>query len=418
LKYILSCLILFCNYLLIAQTYQASTEIIRDKWGVPHIYAPTDKGVAFGLAWAHAEDDFETIQLPLLSVKGMLGQHLGMEGATVDYVAGLLRLSDIVDKHYESLSKEYLDMLQGYVDGINSYAETYPKEVLVRHSFPITTKDVLKAYVLSLSILSKADEVIKKLVSNDTVFTKNPGSDPTSKGSNAIAISNRITESGETFLAVNSHQPYEGPQAWYEAHLVSEEGWNSLGGLFPGGATIFHGVNPYLGWAHTVNYPDLVDVFKLEEDENKKGLYVIDGQSFELESRKIALKVKTFLGFNLKIKKKAYWSVYGPVIKNKNGYYAFDLGALHDIRAPQQWYEMNKATSWEEFYDAISKVSIPCFNIVYADREGNIFHVGNGKIPVRNESFNWRGILPFLDRPKIQVAPMREPQLRVCPETS
>ena len=101
----------FLLFLFLALTSQISAqwrpdqiEIIRDHWGVPHIYAPTDAQVSYGLAWAHAEDDFETIQSTLLAAKSMLGLHLGKEGAVVDYVVHLLRAKEIVEKNLPKVS--------------------------------------------------------------------------------------------------------------------------------------------------------------------------------------------------------------------------------------------------------------------------------------------------------------------------
>jgi len=243
----------------------------------------------------------------------------------------------------------------------------------------------LSAYVLSLAVISGADGVIQDLFSGRVPSI--PAME--GKGSNAFAISCKRTTNGKTFLNVNSHQPLEGPVSWYEAHLVSEEGWNALGGLFPGGATIFHGTNEHLGWAHTVNYPDKIDVFELEINPTNENQYKLDGEWFDLEVREVPLKVKLFFGLKLGVKRKAYWSKYGPVVKNDKGVYAFHLGALDDLRGPEQWYRMNKARNWQEFKTALEMVAIPGFNIIYADREDNIYYVSNAKIPLRDPSYDW-----------------------------
>ena len=123
-----------------AQWRPDQIEIIRDHWGVPHIYAPTDAQVSYGLAWAHAEDDFETIQFVLLAAKSMLGLHLGKEGALLDYVVHLLRAKDIVEKNLHKVSPKFLKLVKGYLAGINAYAAEYPKEVFVKKPFPLLFK--------------------------------------------------------------------------------------------------------------------------------------------------------------------------------------------------------------------------------------------------------------------------------------
>ena len=119
-------------------------DIVRDRWGVPHIFSKTDAGVAYGLAWAHAEDDFKTIQQGFLAGKAMLGLYSGKQGATIDYVIQFLQCRKIVDERYElDISPAYKTILESYTAGINAYAKAHPNEVLVKKCFPVTPKDML-----------------------------------------------------------------------------------------------------------------------------------------------------------------------------------------------------------------------------------------------------------------------------------
>ncbi|MFY0685828.1 MAG: penicillin acylase family protein [Cyclobacteriaceae bacterium] len=380
------------------QVQPDKVEIIRDQWGVPHIHAPTDAGATYGLAWAHAEDDFETIQLPLLAAKGLMGTHLGKEGAPIDYIVQLLRLDELARTEYQSLSPAFREVLHAYVDATNQFALHHPERVLLKGVFPIDQYDVLKAYGLSLAVISGADGIIKDIF--EGAIDPAPSS---FMGSNAIALSPRKTGTDETFLVVNSHQPLEGPVAWYEAHMVSDEGLNMLGGLFPGGPVIFHGTNEHLGWAHTVNYPDKIDVYQLKINPKSKNEYWLDGKWQSLESKKVKLKVK--LGpLKIGVKKEVIWSAFGPALRNDKGVFAFNLGVLTDLKAIQQWYEMNKANSLEAFLKALERVSIPGFNIIYADKASNILHVGNAKIPVRVAGYDWDKTLPGVDSKLVHAA--------------
>ena len=131
------------------------------------------------------------------------------------------------------------------------------------------------------------------------------------------------TIDGSAFLAVNSHQPLEGPVAWYEAHLHSEEGWNMLGGLFPGGCVVFHGTNENLGWAHTVNHQDKIDVYALTMKGKSGRKYLFDGQWLKLDKKKVKLRVK--MGFlNLALSKKAFNSVTDLLSVRKTGLFQFE----------------------------------------------------------------------------------------------
>ena len=389
MRYLIICLAAALVQNLAAQFSPNEIEIIRDEWGVPHIYAPTDEQVSYGLAWAHSEDDFETIQGIMLAAKQMLGRYQGKDGAPIDYVVGLLRCEDIVNEHIDKVDPKFMKLVEGYAAGLNAYAKDHPDEVLVKKAFPVSVMDIFKAYVLQLAVQDGADNLIRNLFDGevDTLDTD-------IKGSNAFAISRNKTTSDEVFLAINSHQPLEGPAAWYEAHLVSDEGWNMLGGLFPGGPVIFHGTNEHLGWAHTVNYFDKRDVYQLEMHPEKKDLYRVDDEWLELEKRKVKLKVRIFLGLKITVKRDAYYSKYGPVVKNDKGAFAFHMGVFDEIRAIEQWYKMNKSQNLTEFKEALAMTAIPSFNIVYADRYDSLFYVGNGHIPYRNPNYDWSTTLP------------------------
>ena len=125
----------------VAQIDPGKIDIVRDKYGVPHIYGKTDPEVSYGLAWAHAEDDFETIQQTLLAGKAMLALYKGKQGATIDYIIHLLRIPELVAEKYDSdLSPDFKKLVEGYCAGINAYAAKHPDEVLVKKLFLLHLK--------------------------------------------------------------------------------------------------------------------------------------------------------------------------------------------------------------------------------------------------------------------------------------
>lgn len=372
-----------------AQINTANITIARDSFGVPHVFAKTDAEAAYGLAWAHSEDDFKTIQLVALSGKGMLGKALGKEGAKADYVVQLLHCREIVEEKFNTLTPSFLALINGYIQGLNDYAAKHRKEVMVKNAFPIMVKEYLTATTFSICMVMGVDEALSNVYA-EKVQTL-PGFE--SGGSNAIAISPEKTTTGEAFLAINAHQPLEGPTAFYEAHIASEEGLDILGGLFPGAPCVLHGVNENLGWAHTVNYQDKIDVYQLQMNPENKNQYMFDGKWADLEKKKVKLKVK---GVPVTVKRDAYWSKYGATIKTGKGVFAIRFAGNMDITALEQWYEMDKAKNFTQFRTALERTGIPMFNIMYADRFDTIFYVSNGKMPVRNASseYNWRSTLP------------------------
>src|SRR5690349_16724116 len=302
-------------------------DIVRDEYGVPHIFARRDREVAYGLAWAHAEDDFAALQKAVLASKSMLGQYSGKEGATIDYVVHFLRLRDVVKRRYENdISPDFKSVLQGYCDGLNAYAESHPREVFVKKAFPSTPQDLLVYSLLQLTLGVGLEDAFKQINKGTASMIQwEPA------GSNAFAFNSKLTADGNVYLTINTHHPLEGQVAWYEAHLSSEEGWNILGALFPGSPVIFTGFNENLGWTHTVNHPDRLDIYRLQTNPQNALQYKVDNKWLTLEERTIKLKVKV-AAVNLLVKKKAYWSIYGPTVITGQGVFAMRTGALQDIR--------------------------------------------------------------------------------------
>ena len=332
-------LVLFLFFLSLAnsQINPKNIEIVRDIYGVPHIYAKTDAEVAYGLAWVNAEDDFKTIQEAYLAGNAMLSNYIGLKGAPADFISQLIGSSKLIDEKIDQISKDYMEVVKGYSQGLNAYAKENPDKVLFKKLFPITPKKMLMYSQLQLFISNEGAYWAGKILNNDT---QDDFLDQNLTGSNVIAMNRNKTMSGETFLAINTHQPLEGPTSWYEVHLNSEEGTNIIGTMYPGTPNVLIGVNENLGWSHTVNYPDKTDVFKLRMKNRRK--YIVDNKEYNLEKHKAKISLKV-LGIPIKINRKYYKSIYGPTLKNKSGYYSIRTPTLFNIRALEQWWKMGKA---------------------------------------------------------------------------
>ncbi|MFQ5627485.1 MAG: acylase, partial [bacterium] len=228
----------------------------------------------------------------------------------------------------------------------------------------------------------------------DCSFFSKTGNFRITHGSNTFAIAPSRSADGKTRLAINSHQPWEGPAAWYEAHLKSEEGWDMVGGLFPGSPVILHGHNRHLGWAHTVNRPDLIDVYVLEINPDNPEQYKFDGEWQELDIRETPIRVKLFGPFYWTVKREVLWSIHGPVVRQPHGTYAIRIAGYGRIRQIEQWYRMNKAQNFSEWQEAMRIGAMPMFNTGYADKDGNIFYIYNGLLPKRAEGYDWSKYLP------------------------
>lgn len=374
-----------------AQKYDA--RILRDTYGVPHVFGRTDADAAYALAYAHAEDDFLTIQQIILAARGQLGLAYGLDGAPNDYMVQLLKIWSNIEAKYETdLSPEVRAISAAYADGLNVYAALHPEEVLVPGIFPLTGKDTVAASVHKSPLFFGLERTLGQLFSKEPELKPTPTAVP--YNSNAFAIAPSRTADGQTFLNVNSHQPWTGPVAWYEAHIHSDQGWDAAGALFPATPLIIHGHNRNLGWAFTVNEPDLVDVYRLEINPANRNQYCFDGQWRDLEITQATLRVKLIGNLVIPVTREVLWSVYGPAIRNGDAVYAVRYAGIGTIGIWEQLYRMNKAADFSEWQSAMRLGQLPLFNTVYADREGNIYYLYNGLLPVRAEGYDWSAYLP------------------------
>lgn len=401
LKHILSLFLIGTGFFAYSQNKEfkgnpANIEIVRDSFGVPHIFAPTDAEVAYGLAWATAEDDIENSQFIILALRSMLGRHLGVEGAKIDYAVQFLGVNEYVEEHYEEeIPEDFKRVLEGYAAGANAYFEKHPDLVHVKQALPVRAQDLAGGYMLAMALMGGVDGTINSIL-NGNIVNDVPDDLRDGIGSNAFAFNSPATEHGNSFLAVNAHQPIEGLLSWYEAHVCSEEGWNIVGGLFHGATTIFLGTNEHLGWAHTTGQLDEKDVFKLTMHPKKKKYYKFDDKWLKLETHRAKFKVA--LGkkkrFKLPISKKYWKSVYGPTLVTDHGVYALRMPALMDLKPSLQWFRMNKAKNFAEFKKALEIQGLSRQNITYADKNDTIFFISNGLIPKRADGYNWLKVVP------------------------
>lgn len=404
-----------------AKTYDV--KILRDTWGVPHVYGKTDADVAYGLAYAHCEDDFKTIEDTMIATRSLGGSVNGPDAAAIDFIVHLLGVWDDVNAKYETdLSPEVRALCEAYAAGVNLYAEEHPELLQLPDIYPVTGKDIVAGFVFKAPFFYGLDGQVLQLFGNErrsAVATKQAAADihedgldlsyktafantrdfltkQLPYGSNTFSVSPKRSADGSTFLNVNSHQPYEGPVAWYEAHLHSEEGWNMVGGLFPGMPVIGHGHNPDLGWAMTVNSPDLVDIYVLEINPDNPDQYKYDGEWLDFEIKTVTLQVKINPDSDLKmnVRREVIRSVHGPVLRQDHGTYAIRYAGMGNIQQVEQWYRMNKSTNRDEFMAAMKIQGIASLNVGYADKSGNIMYIYNARLPMRKPGYNYELYLP------------------------
>ena len=381
--------------ILIAQAAHYHARIQRDHYGVPHISGPTDSDVAFGLAFAHCEDDFATIQGAALTARGQLAGVEGAKGAVTDYLVRLLKVHETVASQYDTaLPADDRAVLKAYADGVNYYAALYPEKV-EPGLLPMTGQDVAAGFVFRTPFFYGIDHVFGKIMAPAPKASRVAmigSSLPV--GSNGIAVAASKSADGATRLLVNSHQPYVGPVAWYEAVLDSGEGWHVAGGFFPGSPFMLHGHNAHLGWANTVNEPNLSTVYQLDLNPANPDQYRLDGEWKNFEKGDAAIRVKIWGPLIWTVHRPLLWSVQGPVFKTDHGVFAVRYAGMGEVRQTLQYYRLNKAANRDEWLAAMRLQALPSINYIYADEKGNIGYVYNGLFPVRAEGRDWRLVQP------------------------
>jgi acyl-homoserine-lactone acylase len=383
-----------------------AAEIVRDKWGVPHISGVRDADASFGLAYAHAHDDFETIQETVAATRGVLAHYRGSSAAPTDYLVSLFDVWGTLERDYKKkVPTDVKEIAEAYAAGLNLYASKHAESVWPGLA-PFYAEDVIAGFVFKTPFFYGLDKTLLALFENrrGLELALEPSSlgqawrvrkrSGAELGSNAIAVSAERSGDNTTRLLINSHQPMVGPVAWYEAHIKSEQGLDIMGGVFPGTPLILHGFNKHLGWANTVNQPDLADTYLLSINPENEQQYRLDDEWLDFENQEVVITVKLFGPFAFKAKRSVLRSKHGPVIASGDDMFALRYAGMGEIRQLEQYYRLNQSTDRASFFAALKINALPSINYIYADKNSNIAFVHNAQYPNRDDRWNWEKDLP------------------------
>ena len=367
-----------------SKTAPTSTEILWDRYGVPHIFARNEEELfyAFGRAQARAHGN---LLLRLYGeARARAAEYWGEEHLESDRWLRTMGIPERARQWYERQTPAFRSYLDAFAQGINDYASENtaaidPNRLVV---LPVHATDVLAHLqrMIHFTFVSRQQAVAAAAERRD------------SSGSNAWAIAPSRSASGHAMLLANPHLPWAGRFRFFEAHLQTK-GVNIYGANLVGAPVLGTAFNEHLGWTHTVNTLDGQDLYELKV---KAGGYRWNGRTLPFDQREEILKIKQPDGGwkeeNLIVKR----SIHGPVVDESEGRaLAVRVVGLDQPGALEQWWNMGRARTIEEFEDALRELQIPTFTIVYADRDGHVMHLFNGRVPVRPRGdWDWSRIVP------------------------
>ena len=365
--------------------------IIRDIYGVPHIYGKTDADAVFGLLYSQCEENFERIERNYLE---MLGRRSEMEGEKTLYDDLLMRLiadSNDAKKDFQKSPQWLKKLLIAHADAINFYLFKHPevKPVVLIKFEPwfhlMYTDGSVHATSTGGASVDELKRFYENPVSNTTaavVFN----SDIEDRGSNGFAIAPNKSASKNAMLYINPHVPFYFRN---EAQMVSEEGLNAYGASTWGQLFVYQGFNEHCGWMHTSGYTDVADLY--EEKVSKTAT----GWSYEYEKKQRPVKTKSITiqyvkdGVLMNKTFTGYFTHHGPVLAKRNNKWISLKEYNRSMRALIQSWTTTKANNLAEYTKAMEGLSNTTNNTVYADDHGNIAYWHGNFVPKRDTSYNW-----------------------------
>jgi acyl-homoserine-lactone acylase len=364
--------------------------IIRDNYGIPHIYGKTDADAVFGLLYAQCEDDFKRVEMNYIEKLGRMAEVKGEAFLYDD-----LRIRMIIDagdakRDYEKAPIWMKKLCHAFADGINYYLYKHPEvkpALLTKFEpwYPYLWTDGSIGAIITAG-LTVTD--LKNLYTGEepVAANKEPDAEENPTGSNGFAFSPKITENGNAILYINPHVTfYFRP----EVHMSSEEGLNVYGAVTWGQFFIYQGFNERCGWMHTSSAVDATDSYIEKISKSGNGwAYEYNGKQRKVIEEKIVLKYKN--GTSLETKTiNALFTHHGPVMAKQNDQWLSVRADNRIANGLMQCWLRNKANSFVDFKKTLDLKGNISNNTVYADAEGNIAYWHGNRIPKRDTQYNW-----------------------------
>lgn len=407
-----------------------TAEILWDRWGVPHIFAPSDEAAFRALGWAQMKAHGDLLARLYGLARGRGAEYFGERYLESDKLIRRMGIPGRAVEWAQAQEPAMQTNLRAFVAGLNAYAAAHPEALApeVRAVLPFTLEDVFchiqRVYLVYLTTLGQrpAGEPYNDLIPTTTLLPDAPQMGTGVAGSNAWALSGARSASGQPILLANPHLYWGDFHTFFEAQLkVARSGLSLYGVAQVGWPVLRYGFNEAHGWAHTVNTLKGWDAFALELEGDG---YRLGGEVRPFQTRQETLRVRQADGSTREEALTIQESAHGPIVTESGGKpvavrcVGFQVGSFVGLFA--QYWAMAQARNHSEFESALAHHQNPMFTVLSAGREGHIAHHFGGFVPVRpggdwqrwagtlpgdDPALIWNEIHPFSDLPRVVDTP-------------
>ncbi|MHC8366623.1 bifunctional acylase PvdQ [Pseudomonas sp. ZT5P21] len=399
-----------------SQPDQATADIRRTSFGVPHIRAENERGLGYGIGYAYAQDNLCLLANEITTVNGERSRYFGPEQFTVeervnqvsDVFFNWLNTPQAVSAFWQAQTPEVRDLIEGYVAGYNRSlkerrAKGLPQQCQGEWVRDITAQDLVMltrrllveggvgqfAEALAGATPPKAAAQSADASASFQVADVRQQRFALDRGSNAVAVGSERSFNGRGMLLANPHFPWVGGMRFYQMHLTIPGKLDVMGAALPGLPMINIGFNQHLAWTHTVDSSKHFTLYRLQLDPKDPTRYVLDGKSLPMKQQTVTVNVKQPDGQTRTVSHVIYSSQFGPIVQwpgklDWDNQFAYSLrdANLENDRVLQQWYAMNRAASLKELQASVHKIQgIPWVNTLAADDQGQTLYMNLSVVP-------------------------------------
>nr|WP_177430331.1 acylase [Pseudomonas sp. NFACC36] len=395
---------------------QASAEIRRTQFGVPHIRAENERGLGYGIGYAYAQDNLCLLANEIVTVNGQRSRYFGPDQVTVeqrkntasDLFFSWLNTPQAVSGFWQAQTPEVKQLVEGYAVGYNRAlserrAKGLPEQCASEWVRPITALDLVKltrrllveggvgqfAEALAGAQPPRASADAGVPVADFVVAADRQQRFALERGSNGLAIGSERSFNGRGMLLANPHFPWLGGMRFYQMHLTIPGKLDVMGAALPGLPVINIGFSQHLAWTHTVDTSKHFTLYRLQLDPKDPTRYLIDGESVPMSQQTVTVEIRQPDGQVKSISRVVYGSRFGPVVQwpgrlDWDGQFAYSLrdANLENDRVLAQWYAMNRAVTLEDFQNTVHEIQgIPWVNTLAVDDLGQSLYMNLSVVP-------------------------------------